>query len=76
LRGPGVVFVYLHGSEELIAARLMSRHGHYMPQSLLRSQFATLEPPGDDEHALKIEIDTPSGVQADEILERLNLGIA
>jgi len=37
--------VYLHGSFELIAARLAERPHHYMPASLLRSQFATLEPP-------------------------------
>ncbi len=33
---PGVRFVYLRGSEELIAARLKQRRGHYMPASLLR----------------------------------------
>lgn len=37
--------VYLHGSFELISARLAKRPHHYMPASLLRSQFATLEPP-------------------------------
>jgi gluconokinase len=37
--------VYLHGNFELIAARLAERPHHYMPASLLRSQFATLEPP-------------------------------
>lgn len=73
LRGPDVVFVFLHGSKELIAARLALRHGHYMPSSLLDSQFAALEPPDDDEHALRIEIDAPANVQAAEILERLHL---
>jgi gluconokinase len=37
--------VYLQGSFKLIAARLAKRPHHYMPASLLRSQFATLEPP-------------------------------
>jgi carbohydrate kinase (thermoresistant glucokinase family) len=37
--------VYLHGSFELIRARLVERPHHYMPASLLASQFATLEPP-------------------------------
>src|SRR2546428_7475401 len=36
--------VYLHGSFELIRARLVDRPHHYMPASLLSSQFATLEP--------------------------------
>lgn len=73
LRADGVVFVYLAGSRELIAARLAKRHGHYMPPSLLDSQFATLEPPGPDESAIQIDIDSPPRVQADKIVERLNL---
>lgn len=73
LRADGVVFVYLAGSRELIAARLAKRHGHYMPPSLLDSQFATLEPPGPDESAIQIDIDSPPRVQADKIVERLKL---
>jgi gluconokinase len=42
-----VRFVYLAGSPELIARRLNERRGHFMPPSLLASQFATLEPPTD-----------------------------
>jgi gluconokinase len=38
-------FVYLHGSFELIAARLAQRRHRYMPAALLRSQFEALEPP-------------------------------
>ena len=39
--GEPVVFVYLDGSFELIDARMKARKGHFMPESLLRSQFAT-----------------------------------
>jgi gluconokinase len=67
------VFVYLHGTREQIAKRLSARHGHYMPPELLDSQFATLEPPGDDEHALSIDIGPPAVVLADEIMARLGL---
>jgi gluconokinase/shikimate kinase len=73
LRGDHVVFVYLHGTREQIAARLSARHGHYMPPELLDSQFATLETPGEDEHALSIDIGPPADVLADEIMERLGL---
>ena len=73
LRGPDVTFVYLHGSQELIASRLSRRHGHYMPLALLDSQLATLEPPGQDERALTVEIDTAPDVQVDEIVRRLRL---
>lgn len=47
LRGaaPGVRFVWLKGDQALIAARLAARKGHFMPPSLLQSQFAALEPP-------------------------------
>jgi gluconokinase len=73
LRGDHVVFVYLHGTREQIATRLAARHGHYMPPELLDSQFAALEPPGEDEHALSIDIGPPADVLADEIMERLGL---
>ncbi len=43
--GSGIYIVYLRGSEALIAARHAARQHHFMPTSLLRSQFATLEEP-------------------------------
>lgn len=54
-RGP-VLFVYLAGSRDLIADRMAMREGHFMPPALLDSQFAALEPPGDDENTLTIDI--------------------
>jgi gluconokinase len=56
--GGPVQFVHLAGSRDLIAARMAARKGHYMPPSLLDSQFAALEPPGPDE-AHTIDIDRP-----------------
>ncbi len=44
-------FVFLRGPRALIAERLASRRGHFMPPSLLDSQFATLEEPSADEQA-------------------------
>jgi gluconokinase len=38
-------FVYLKGDFELLRARLGSRRGHYMKESMLRSQFDALEEP-------------------------------
>ena len=46
---PGVRFVFLHGPPALIASRLASRTGHFMPNNLLASQLQTLELPGRDE---------------------------
>jgi len=48
LREGGVVkFVFLKGSKELIARRLAQRKNHFMPATLLDSQFAALEIPSD-----------------------------
>ena len=44
---PWVRFFHLHGPKELIAERMKNRAGHFMPVTLLESQFATLEPPAD-----------------------------
>jgi gluconokinase len=44
---PRARFVYLKGSFELIRSRLALRKNHFMPASLLESQFATLEEPAD-----------------------------
>lgn len=56
---PALRFVHLHGPRELLAQRLASRRGHYMPASLLDSQLRTLEPPEPDEHAIVLSIDQP-----------------
>ena len=73
-RGAGVEFVYLHGSRELIASRLAGRHGHFMPSTLLDSQFATLEEPGADEPAIRVEIGEPPEAIATDIAAALGLG--
>ena len=73
-RGAGVEFVYLHGSRELIASRLADRHGHFMPTSLLDSQFATLEEPAADEPAIRVEIGAAPEQIADDIATALSLG--
>ena len=67
--GP-VSFVHLTGSRAVIAARMALRSGHYMPASLLDSQFATLEAPSPDE-ALTVDIDRPLSTIVAEILTAL-----
>ena len=53
-------WVYLEGSKDLILKRLQARKGHYMPASLLDSQFATLEEPTT---GLKVDIEkTPTEI--------------
>jgi gluconokinase len=54
---PGVEFVHLNGSAEVIARRQASRPGHFMPTSLMASQFATLEPLQPDERGVILDVD-------------------
>lgn len=68
--GGTVQFVHLTGSRDVIAARMTARRGHYMPPSLLDSQFATLEPPGVDE-AVSVDIDQPLTALISQILPQL-----
>ena len=56
---PGLRLVYLEGAPALIAARQAARPGHFMPPSLMASQFATLEPPTPDEGALVLDVALP-----------------
>jgi carbohydrate kinase (thermoresistant glucokinase family) len=53
---PHLRLIFLHGSRELLAARIAARTDHYMPPSLLDSQLATLEPPQPDESALDFDV--------------------
>ena len=68
--GGEVTFVHLAGDRDLIASRMATRAGHYMPLSLLDSQFATLERPGPDE-AIDVSIDQPMASIVGEVLSNL-----
>jgi gluconokinase len=59
---PGITFLLLDGTPEVIRRRQADRRGHFMPASLLSSQFSTLEPLAPDEHGLTIDVD--QGVDA------------
>ncbi len=53
---PDVRFVYLRASRSLVAERVERRHGHFLPASLVDSQFETLEEPSPDEDAWVVEV--------------------
>ena len=61
--------VFLKGDAALIGGRLSGRTGHYMPPTLLPSQFATLEVPSD---AIIVDIAREPGAILGEILVRLS----
>lgn len=69
---PGARMVFLHGDRELIAQRLQARRGHYMPASLLDSQFAALEPPAD---AIAVDVSGSVASIVAAVRERLGQGI-
>jgi carbohydrate kinase (thermoresistant glucokinase family) len=52
-----VGLVYLKGDEALIARRFATRHEHFMPVSLLHSQFEALEEPGPDENPITVSVE-------------------
>ena len=68
-----VCIVYLKGERELIARRSALRHGHFMPASLLDSQFAALQEPREDERPIVVSIDTQPHAIADTVIARLGL---
>jgi gluconokinase len=61
---PDTFFVHLHADFEVLAERMRHR-AHFMPVSLLESQFDTLEPIGDGELGVTIDVTPP----LDEVVE-------
>lgn len=68
-----VRFVELVADKQLVAERMARRKGHFMPPSLLDSQFATLEDLHDDEKGAKITVDAPPETVVERALTSLNL---
>ena len=66
-------FLFLQGDKALVAARLHARHDHYMPASLLDSQFAALEAPREEADVARIEVADPPAVQLRDALAALTL---
>ncbi|MCA3415499.1 MAG: gluconokinase [Roseomonas sp.] len=51
-----LVFLHLAGESGLIASRQAARQGHFMPPSLMASQFATLEDPATEADAVTVSV--------------------
>ena len=64
---PDVALVYLKGDYETIAGRMAARAHHYMPVSLLQSQFDALEEPAAEERPIAASIQDPP----ERIVERI-----
>ena len=62
-------WVYLNGSYDIIFQRMQSRTDHYMPVTLLQSQFDALEVP---DHNIEIDIAMAPEKIVDEIIAQIN----
>lgn len=65
-----VSFVHLTAPAEVLRDRMEGR-AHFMPASLLQSQLATLEPLGEDEDGLVVDVSRPLPEVVDEVLAGL-----
>ena len=74
LARPGVLFAHLDGARDVVATRMDAREGHFMPASLLSSQYDTLEPLQPDETGVVIDANQPPEAEVDAIVDRLVAG--
>ena len=66
-----VVFVYLKGSIECISERISKRKDHFMPVTLLESQFQDLEEPENPENFISIGISGTVKEIVSEIIDKI-----
>lgn len=67
-----VRLVYLRGDRDTIAGRLAARSGHFMPPSLLESQFNTLEEPDAAEQPIIADLSLPVTAIVTALVARLS----
>ncbi len=71
--GPGVRFLHLDVDQGAVAARVAARAGHFMPVSLVGSQFEALEPLHSDEQGAVVDAGQPPEETVEDAVERLEL---
>jgi gluconokinase len=71
---PDIVFIFPDIDPETARQRVGRRKGHFMPASLVDSQFATLEPPGADENALRLDGVLPVEELVEKVAQTLRDG--
>ncbi|WP_075636739.1 gluconokinase [Xaviernesmea rhizosphaerae] len=57
--GPGIGFLFLDLDRDAAAMRVATRPDHFMPASLIDSQFAALERPSDEPAVLTVDATAP-----------------
>jgi len=73
LRNSGVPmrFVFLHATLHVIAARLNTRAGHFMPSTLLHSQVQTLELPLAEADVVSVDVDASVAAVVQDVIAQL-----
>jgi gluconokinase len=66
-----LLFVFLSGSEAVLAARMAARRGHFMPPALLKSQLATLEDPSAEPDVVTVDVSPPRDAVIAEALDAI-----
>lgn len=69
---PGLFFVHLDGPRQEAARRVLARPGHFMPASLVDSQYATLEPLAPTEAGVTLDFTRPVTELVDDVLRVLS----
>jgi len=69
---PSVRLVYIEADKVVIEQRVAARKNHFMPVSLVASQFADLEPPGMEGAAIVVRADLPVEEQIGKVVSALD----
>lgn len=65
---PLLGFVYLELTKAAAITRVSQRAGHFMPASLVESQFAALEPPAGEAFVLTLDAGKPASILAEQAM--------
>jgi gluconokinase len=68
---PDLRFIHLAGERPLLADRLLQRRGHFMPPTMLDSQFEILEAPSPEEHAWVCDVAESPDAIVDTLVARI-----
>jgi gluconokinase len=69
---PDVTFLHLDGDKEVARQRVAGRAGHFMPESLVDSQYAALEPLGADERGIVVDFARSVDDIVDEVASEIS----
>lgn len=72
---PQLFFIHLHGDHALIAQRMTSRNRHFMPTTLLDSQFSDLEPLQADEFGVVLDIRYSLEALVEQAIEAISIEV-